>query len=92
MKKTFLCLALSAFAIAPLHADTPVTLAEIPEAVTKTIAEYFPDAKSLSAKRDTDDGQTTYEVRVRYKAIELEVEVAADGTIRDVDMKGKPGA
>ncbi|APB33606.1 hypothetical protein GlitD10_1286 [Gloeomargarita lithophora Alchichica-D10] len=67
-------------------AGTPVAIKEIPPAVSRSISNYFPGAKILRAERDTDDGQTTFEVKVRYKEINLKLDVNPQGKILDVDM------
>ena len=56
-------------------------------AVLSTIREYFPGATPLAAEKDVKANRTKYEVLVQYKAIQLEVDLAEDGTILDVDME-----
>jgi uncharacterized membrane protein YkoI len=87
MKRTLLSIALTAICIASAYAGTLITLSEVPAPVNKAIAEYFPGSKAISAKRDTDDGKTKYEVKIQYKEIKLEVEVSPEGKILDVDME-----
>lgn len=89
MKRTLLSTALAAACVAVSHAGTPIPLPEVPAPVNQVIAEYFPDSKMLSAKRDTDEGKRQYEVKIQYKKIKLEVDVSPEGRILDVDMEGR---
>ena len=79
------------FLAVPARADTPIPLGQLPAAVTKTLADYFPRSQNLSAQRDGDDAERTrYKVKLRYRSITLEVEVTPQGRIADVDMDDKP--
>ena len=69
------------------HAGTPLPVTEVPENVLSTLRVYFPGATPLAAVKDVQANRTKYEVLVQYKAIQLEVDLAEDGTILDVDME-----
>lgn len=86
MKTLIASLAL-AFAGSTAIAGSPVSLDEIPSTVSQTLEEYFPGSEKISAERDTDNGREKFEVKIQYKAIKLEVDVAPDGRILDVDME-----
>lgn len=86
-------LAWLATAVAPTAAcaDTPISLDRLPAAVTKTLVDYFPRSRNLSAGRDGDDAERSlYTVKVRYRAITLAVELTPQGRITDVVMADKP--
>ena len=69
------------------HAGTPLPVTDVPEKVLSTLREYFPGATPLAAEKDVQANRTKYEVLVQYKALQLEVDLAEDGTILDVDME-----
>lgn len=87
MKTLVITLVASVILLAPSHAGMPIQLSEVPETVTKVIAEYFPGSEALSAEKETDDGRTKFEVRIQYKDIRLEVDVSPEGKILDLDMQ-----
>lgn len=67
-------------------AGTTINTEELPTPAKQVIQEYFVGSQVLSAKKDKDDGVTTYEVKIQHKAIKLEVDVSGEGKILDVDM------
>lgn len=69
------------------HAGERIEPQSLPEPVTASIQDYFPGSEVVSAERERDDGRIEYEVTVRYKDIQLEIELAPDGAVLDVDMK-----
>ncbi len=80
----------SALAPASARADAPIALDQLPAAVTKTLVDYFPQSRNLSAGRDGDDAERSrYTVRLRYRAITLSVEVTPQGRVTDVAMVDK---
>ncbi len=68
------------------HAGVPLAVKDLPQPVSRSISGYFPGAQILAAERDTDDGRTQFEVKIRYKDINLVVDVNPQGKILDVDM------
>ena len=85
--KTLYGVLLVVFTAAFAQAGTPLSVTDVPEKVLSTIREYFPGATPLAAEKDVKANRTKYEVLVQYKAIQLEVDLAEDGTILDVDME-----
>lgn len=67
-------------------AGTPIAVTEVPENVSRVVADYFPESRILAAEQDTHHGRIKYELQVQYKDIHLEVDVGSDGRILDVDM------
>lgn len=86
MKTITTVLSLSLLFTSLSFAGTRIEPSELPEAVNKTLQEYFPGYTVLSAERDTDDGKLKYEVKIQYKEIRLEVDLTPKGKIKDVDM------
>ena len=85
--KTLYGVLLVVFTAAFAQAGTPLPVTDVPEKVLSTIREYFPGATPLAAEKDAKANRTKYEVLVQYKAIQLEVDLAEDGTILDVDLE-----
>lgn len=70
-----------------VHAGERIAPESLPQPVAASIQDYFPGSEVVSAERGRDDGRDEYEVRVHYKDIQLEIELAPDGAVLDVDMK-----
>ena len=85
--KTLYGVLLVVFTAAFAQAGTPLPVTDVPEKVLSTIREYFPGATPLAAEKDVQTNRIKFEVLVQYKAIQLEVDLAEDGTILDVDME-----
>ena len=77
----FLCVANAAIA------DENVDASEVPETVAAAVESYFPGSTILEAERDKKDGKWEYELYIRYRDLELEVDVSSDGDILDVEME-----
>ena len=86
MKKNAALILLTITLAGSALADTPISLGELPESAMKSIQDYFPASKAISAEKDTDDGKIKYKVIVQYKEITIEVEVLPTGKIVDLDM------
>jgi len=52
-----------------------------PAAVKTSVYKAYPDAKIRSCKRETHDGKTQYEVKLRAGGKGLELDVSPDGAI-----------
>ena len=85
--KTLYGVLLVVFTAAFAQAGTPLPVTDVPEKVLSTIREYFPGATPLAAEKVVKANRTKYEVLVQYKDFQLEVDLAEDGTILDVDME-----
>lgn len=59
--------------------------AALPGAVTASLERHFPGHRVIEAERERDDGRIEYEVKISHGNIVLEVELAEDGRILDVD-------
>jgi hypothetical protein len=58
---------------------------EMPTRVEQAVRENFPDAQVTSVGRERETGVMYYEVNMRYKGNRIEVEVAPDGSIGEVE-------
>jgi glucose/arabinose dehydrogenase len=65
-----------------------VALADVPEAVQKTIADLGKDAKAGAPEKVVQEGKTTYEVVVE-KVVKVEYTISPEGKIKDKETLGK---
>ena len=87
MKLPILLTILVSFIFAPLaFSNRVIPEDQLPPAVVQALDEYFPTSTVQRVEMDTDNGRTSYEIRIVYKEIRLEVDVSAEGKILDVDM------
>ena len=60
---------------------------ELPAAAAEAIKAAFPNAKIEEVEVEEEDGLTLYEVELEQGDVEMEVEVAADGTIAEIETE-----
>jgi len=65
--------------------DEEVTLDEAPAAVKATILANAQGGTIEEIERETEDGQVVYEAEVEINGKEYEIEVAADGTLLEIE-------
>ncbi len=78
---------LGASSVALLSAGEKIKVADLPAAVVKAIEGRFPGAELLSAEMERDDGKVEYEVNIKHAGKKYEVEVTADGVIKEVELE-----
>src|SRR4051794_4954301 len=61
--------------------EVKVKIADVPEAVRKTLAKESDNAKIDEVDKETDEGKTIYEADVKMNNHNYEIKVAADGTL-----------
>jgi hypothetical protein len=62
-------------------ADQTISESEVPKPALDGVTRKYPGAKKLGFERETEDGQTNYEVKLLHHDQRIDVEVAADGKI-----------
>jgi uncharacterized membrane protein YkoI len=99
MRTLSICLGLTVFlaAWAPARADEEkVDLDKVPKAVTDAVKARFPDAEVKGASKETENGKTIYELEIKNKKDEIDVELTPDGDItsieKEIDAKDLPKA
>ena len=65
--------------------EEEVTLDEVPAAVKDTILANAQGGTIEEIERETEDGQVVYEAEVEINGKEYEIEVAADGTLLEIE-------
>jgi hypothetical protein len=67
--------------------DEKIALDKLPKAVTAAITKRFPEAKLLSAEKETADGKTVYDVALKNKDQNIEVTVTPEGKIESYEIE-----
>lgn len=76
-----------ALAAPPVLAGESVPLDKLYAKVTDAIAKNFQGAEVLSAERETENGKTKHEVKIRHEGATWEVEVADNGEITEMERE-----
>src|SRR6266852_6236026 len=78
------------------RADEKVPLDKLPGVVKEAVQKRFPDAKLVSAEKETEDGKTVYDVAIKNGETKLAVDVTPEGKIvgyeKSIDAKDMPKA
>ena len=61
---------------------------KLPKAVAEAVKATFPGAKLVKAEKEDEDGETVYEVTLKYKAGTLEAALTPKGRVVKVELKG----
>jgi hypothetical protein len=61
--------------------EVKVKIADVPEAVRKTLAKESDNAKIEEVDKETDEGKTIYEADVKLNDHNYEIKVKEDGTL-----------
>jgi uncharacterized membrane protein YkoI len=69
--------------------EAEVALADVPEAVQKTIANMSKDAKAGAPEKVVQEGKTTYEVVIEKDGKKIEYTISPKGKITDKEEVGK---
>lgn len=85
-KKLTLLTACTVFA-GSLAAQSTIDPEQLPAAVRQALQDYFPGSQILSLERDSEDGETIYEMDIQYREIRLEVEISERGKVLEVDSE-----
>ena len=76
--------------------EEKVALDKLPKAVVDAVKARFPDAEMKGASKEVEGGKTTYEVSIKNKKDEIDVELTAEGEItaieKEIDAKDLPKA
>jgi uncharacterized membrane protein YkoI len=83
-------LVLTAAPVTALLAEEKVPLDKLPKPVTDALKDKFPDAKLKKAVKETQGGETIYEVSLTFKDHKYTVECTPEGAIRQIDRELEP--
>jgi hypothetical protein len=80
---------LLSLATASARADDEKKSTKLPKAVAEAVKAKFPKTEITGVEKESDDGDTVYEVQLRNKKGRLEVTLTPKGGIIKVEIKGK---
>ena len=63
-----------------------ISFDEVPEAIQKIALREIGDVPIRDVDREREDGETVYDIEAKNDKIDIELEIAADGTLREKDI------
>lgn len=63
-----------------------ISFDEVPEAIQKIALREIGDIPIRDVDREKEDGKTVYDIEAKTDSIDIELEIAADGTLREKDV------
>lgn len=63
-----------------------ISFDEVPEAIQKIALREIGDLPIRDVDREKEDGETVYDIEAKNDKIDIELEIAADGTLRERDV------
>ena len=67
--------------------EAKIPVRDLPKAVREAAKAKFPKAEIAGAAREVEGGKTTYEVLFKLKGRSIDVSMAADGTILEIEKE-----
>ena len=64
-----------------------IKASDLPEAVRATLEKEAPGAEIEEIEKEEEDGQVVYEIEVEIDGKEMELEIAADGTLLEKEVE-----
>ena len=82
-------LALFLLALAPsaMADETKIDVKDLPKAVVKAAMKAFPEAKIVGAAKETEDGETIYEVEMKLDGKSIDLAIDDEGEIEEVEKE-----
>ena len=66
-----------------------ISFDEVPETIRKIALREIGDVPISDVDREKEDGETVYDIEAKDDSIDIELEIAADGTFREKDVTEK---
>jgi len=66
--------------------ETKVAVGDLPEAVRATLEKEAPGAAIEEIEMEEEDGKVVYEIEVKIDGKEVDLEIAADGTLLEKEV------
>ena len=77
------------FVVSPDGFAKDISFDEVPEAIQKIALREIGDVPISDVDREREDGETVYDIEAKDDSIDIELEIAADGTFREKDVTEK---
>jgi uncharacterized membrane protein YkoI len=74
-------------ATAALADEKKISVEDLPKVVLKAAKKAFPEAKIVGASKETDEGETIYEVEMKLDGKSIDVEIDDEGEIEVVEKE-----
>lgn len=82
--------ALLGLVVAPSSApadEKKIEISELPKAVVKAAKKAFPEAKIVGAAKETEDGETIYEVMMKLDGKSIDLAIDDEGEIEEIEKE-----
>ena len=89
LKQSFTFCIVACFAVNLDGFSKDISFDEVPEAIQKIALREIEDVPIHDVDREREDGETVYDIEAKDDRIDIELEIAADGTLREKDVAEK---
>lgn len=90
LKQFFIfCIIIVCFFVSVDGFSKDISFDEMPEAIQKIALREIGDVPIRDVDREREDGETVYDIEAKDDSIDIELEIAADGTFREKDVTEK---
>ncbi|RKU22003.1 hypothetical protein C6499_20430 [Candidatus Poribacteria bacterium] len=89
MKEFFVFCIIICFFVSTDGLAKDISFDEVPEAIQKIALREIGDVPISDVDREREDGETVYDIEAKDDSIDIELEIAADGTFRERDITEK---
>ena len=63
-----------------------ISFDEVPKAIQRIALREIGDVPIRDVDREREDGETVYDIEAKDDTVDIELEIAADGTLREKDI------
>jgi uncharacterized protein (DUF39 family) len=67
--------------------EKKIKIEDLPKAVSKAAKKAFPEAKIVGASKETEDGETMYEVEMKLDGKSIDLAIEEDGEIEEIEKE-----
>ena len=89
LKQFFILCMIICFVVSVDGFSKDISFDEVPEAIQKIALREIGDVPISDVDREREDGETVYDIEAKDDSIDIELEIAADGTFREKDVTEK---
>ena len=89
LKQFFIFCIITCFVVSVDGFSKDISFDEVPEAIRKIALSEIGDVPIRDVDREKEDGETVYDIEAKDDSIDIELEIAADGTLREKDVTEK---
>ena len=82
----FICCIIACFVVSIDAFSKDISFDEVPETIQKIALREIGDVPIHDVDREREDGETVYDIEAKDDRIDIELEIAADGTLQEKDV------